>query len=86
MSKTTPTYSFWVVEVNHETGEVQIDHDATDFWISRIFEPESNVMRFPENKSGFADRETVKLDFDDPNSEWHTGRDRLIAVLDKGQK
>lgn len=86
MTKPAPTYSFWVVEVNHDTGEVQIDHDATDFWISRIFEPESNVMRFPENSSGFVDRETVELDFDNQLNPWYTGRDRLVAVLDKGQK
>jgi len=74
-----PIYSYWVVEVNHETGKAQIDHDATNFWINRIFEPESNVMRFPENQEGYAERETIAIDFDELNSEWEHG----MTILDK---
>lgn len=79
----TPTYSYWVVEVNHDTGEAQIDHDATNFWISRIFEPESNVMRFPENEDGYAERMTIEIDHDDLDSPYDFGRRILDKKLSK---
>jgi hypothetical protein len=74
-----PTYSYWVVEVNHDTGKAVVDHDATQFWINRIFMPESNVMRFNTNAEGYDERETLAIDFDELNSEWEHG----LSIIDK---
>lgn len=78
------TYSYWVVEVDHQTGEMKIDLDATDFWISRIFFPESNVMTFTPNETRFLDdRTNIEIDHDNPDNEYDWGRriiDRAINL------
>lgn len=81
------TYSYWVVEVDHQTGYAAIDYDATEFWVSRIFSPESNVMTFtPNEEHGFDDRETIEINHDDLDNEYDRGAEILVKALAKGQK
>lgn len=77
-AKKADIYSYWVVEVNHTSGKAQIDFAATDFWISRIFSPESNVMYFKQDKDGLPKRNMVEINLNDPKeSSWDEGR-RII--------
>lgn len=84
MSDREPTtFSYWVVEVDHQTGKIQLDVDATDFWISRIFEPESNVMKFIPNEDGFDDRLTIEINHDDLDTPYDFGRQTIDRLLRK---
>lgn len=74
-------FSYWVVEVDHQTGEINLDLDATEFWISRIFEPESNVMEFRTNEDGWDDRLTIKINHDDLDTPYDFGRRMIEKAL-----
>lgn len=81
------TYSYWVVEVDHQTGKIQLDLDATEFWVSRIFLPESNVMKFtPNEEHGFDDRETIEINHDDLDNEYDWGRRIIDKAIAKSQR
>lgn len=77
------TFSYWVVEVDHQTGKARLDLDATEFWISRIFYPESNVMEFTPNDEGWEERKTIEINHDDLDTPYDYGRrviDRAINL------
>lgn len=75
-------YSYWVVEVDHSTETAQVDLAATDFWISKQFSPESNIMYFTERKNGPHKRNMVELDLTNPEETvWDMGRKILEKAL-----
>jgi hypothetical protein len=75
-------YSYWVVEVDHGSGRAQVDFDATNFWISRQFSPESNIMYFTEYKDGMPKRNMVNIDVSTGvESAWDEGRLFLERAL-----
>jgi len=76
-------FSYWVIEVDHQTGKIQLDLDATEFWVSRIFDPESNVMTFTTNEEGWDDRQTVEINHDDLDTPYDYARQIIDRVLNK---